>query len=548
MKWPWKTKPSAFEAEYDAVKALPEPEREPRAEVSNWTDPPSYSESEAPINPPIDRVNRQTPWARPPMIDKFPVILGQNLTGQSLSSAMRLCNSGFRYQYVDLIDELLENDPDTRAVVRARVIGVACGRYEVQPAKLPESASEAERDIAKQIADDYSLDFYNIPCLAQRLQQLAWADIYGVSGHEIIWEHPKADRWEPIDWAFIHSRRLNYMNPTSWDLYVYDQGLVGPGSDYMGPTVGVYGLPIAKYPGKFIVHTPSLSGQYPTRDGEARYIAFYMLLKRMVVRCSAQDFERVIRPWVIGYFNRQMLEGQTAPFADKADIAALNDSLDAFGTGSMNWAALPNSVKVELLRAVSALSVTDFLGFLNRAIAKSLLGQAFTTEPGPNGNMATAEVADKNTTKILVYSSGTLCDTLRRDFAMPWMRLNRPALSRHFCPRHVANVEDLPSPAELVKMAKDMAMMDAPVDLRDLSQRTTVKLADSNDPDALRSRMISPQYGPNPAESGEPVNTAIANKSAVSDAKPQLAEVKNLHPKSNSAPTGAASPKAENKD
>jgi len=512
MKWPWSKKPSAFEAEYDAVKKLPDPNNQ--LVGPSWWEGRGYESDAAPIIPTLERVNKQTGFARPPIIDRFPVLIGQNLTGQYLSSAMRLCNSGYRYQYVDVIDELLENDPDTRAVVRARVLGVASGRYEVQPAELPGSATDAERKLAQTVADRYELDFRNIPCLTQRLQQLAWADIYAVAAHEIMWEHPDSKTWCIEDLSFIHSRRLNYTNPVTWDLHVYDQGLVGPGSDYMGPTVGVYGLPVAKYPGKFITHTPSLSGQYPTRDGEARYIAYYMLLKRMVVRCTGQDFERLLRPWVVGYFNRQMAEGQDAPFADYKDIAALNDALDAFGSGSMNAAALPNSVKVEILRAVTALSADQFLAFLNRSIAKSLIGQAFTTEPGPNGNLATAEVADKNTTKILIYSASCLCDTLRRDLAVPWLRLNYPNLSRVYAPRHVVSVDDLPTPQELAKIVKDMAECDLPIDGKDVAQRTTLKLTDPNDATAIRTRMLSPQYGPNPAESGEAPNTAIGVKNA----------------------------------
>lgn len=502
--WPFKRE-TAFERELAEVKAMPDVTALATGIETLYGAP--TAELSPPIVPPVPVINDQSVFARPPQIDRFPVIIGANLNAQYVSSAFRLCNSGWRYQYVDLLDELLENDPDTRAVVRARILGVACGRYSVEPAILGDDASDAEREIAQELANEFEVEFNNIPFRTQRIQQLAWADWYGLSGLEIKWAHPSASKWEVADLSFIHSRRINLSNPTSWDVYIYDQGLVGPGSEYMGPTVGVYGLPVAKYPGKFLIHSPSLSGQYPTRDGEGRYVAFFMLMKRMVTRCSAQDFERTVRPWVVGYFNRKLQEGHDTPLADKLDIQLLEAALGALGAGSMNSAALPNSVKIELLKAAAAMSAVEFLGFLNKSIAKALLGQAFTTEPGANGNLATAEVADKNTSKILEYSVNALCDTIRFGLCVPWLSLNHPGLSRRFAPRIVGNVSDLPKPELLMKMASQATEMDMPVDMDDLSARTTIKLLAKDDVTGRRTRCVTAKAGPNPPEDGQPIET-----------------------------------------
>jgi len=506
MKWPFRRRENAFERELAAVKALPETTALATGIEQLYGAP--TAELSPPLVPPVPVINDQSVFARPPQIDRFPVIIGANLTAQYVSSAFRLCNSGWRYQYVDLLDELLENDPDARAVVRARILGVACGRYSVEPAELGDNATDTERDLAKTVASQFEVGFKNIPFLRQHIQQLAWADWYGLSGLEIKWEHPTSSQWDIAGLSFIHSRRLNLSNPTSWDVYIYDQGLVGPGSEYMGPTVGVYGLPVAKYPGKFVIHAPSLSGQYPTRDGEGRYVAFFLLMKRMVTRCSAQDFERTVRPWVVGYFNRKLQEGHETPLADKLDIALLEAALGALGAGSMNSAALPNSVKIELLKAAAAMSATEFLEFLNKSIAKALLGQAFTTEPGANGNLATAEVADKNTSKILEYSVGALCDTMREYMAVPWLSLNHPGLSRRFAPRIIGNVGDLPTPKELMAMAVQATEMDIPVDMDDLSTRTHLKILEKDDEVGRRTRCVTAKAGPNPPEENAPVDGA----------------------------------------
>jgi phage gp29-like protein len=259
-----------------------------------------------------------------------------------------------------------------------------------------------------------------------------------------------------------------------------------------------------------------------------------MLLKRMVERATAQDFERVIRPWVVGYFNRKNQEGKELPVADKLDIALLQSALQALGSGSMNSAALPNSVKIELLKAAAAMSAAEFLSFLNRSIAKALLGQAFTTEPGPNGNMATAEVADKNTGKILEYSVDALCDTLRAYMAVPWLQLNHPGVSKRFAPRIVGNVSDLPKPAELMTMAAQGARIDMPIDIDDLAARTHLKILEADDTTGRRTRIVSEKAGPNPTDDGEPL------QQKTDGAKPEPGKLVPINGKPNAAPSVAA--------
>ena len=454
-----------------------------RSQITNIDQAITDTTPKSPVVLPSMPVERpQDIIARPPIIDRFPIVIGQNLTGQYVSSAMRLCNSGWRYQYVDLLNELLEVDPDARGPVRARILGVACGRHEVLPADIPKD--DADFDLAKEIATRYGEQFKTIPKLQQRTAQLLWGDIYGVSASEMIWDRDGSD-WNLIGLSHIHSRRLNYPNPTSWDLYVYDQGLVGPGMDYMGPTTGVFGLRISQFPGKFCVHTPALNGDYPTRDGEGRFIIYNMLFKRMLMRATAQDFERVIKPRVLGYFNRRLDAGTDRSIATPEDEQMLQAVCTALASGGLLSGQLPDSTKVEILKDAAAMSATEWLNFLVRGYAKSLIGQSFTTEPGANGNLATAEQAAKDTQKIFKYSARCLCDTLEEDVARIWMQLNYPDAPRRLMPRHNLVIDEAPDPQTLLKMvgegSHNMPEFARRVDMDDLGERAGVKLLDEED-------------------------------------------------------------------
>lgn len=445
-------------------------------------------------SPPVPKEPERALVAGPPVIDRYPTVIGASLTGQYLSAAYRLCATGWRYQYVDLINELLEHDPHTRGVARQRLLSVAAARVSITAPKLPKN--HPDFDLAQEVAESFQYVFESIPARVQALHQLNWGVAYGLGGAEISWERTD-EGWEPVELANIHSRRLNFSDPTSWDLYIYDQGLVGPGY-YMGPTTGPRGLRVADFPGKFIIHAPALNGDYPTRDGEARYVGFYMLLKRMVVRATSQDFERVIRPWVVAYFNRERKQGEP-PIATKTDIEDAESAAKALGAGALNSVALPDSVKIEILRAVAQMNAGEFLSFLNREISKGWLGQAFTTEPGANGNFATATVAEKATLRICQYDGHCLGDTLKRDLAGPWFRLNYPGLNRKLCPDVDVIVESLLSPDEIMKLAAQGTSIDMPVDIDRLGTATGLPLVGKTDEDARRTRMVAAGKGETPA-------------------------------------------------
>lgn len=455
--------------------------------------------------PPVHVPLPQDVIARPPVIDKYPIVIGQNLTGSYVSSAMRLCTQGWRYAFVDLLNELLEADPDARGVVRARVLGVACGRHDVLPADIKKDDPDYER--AKEVAQEYGEQFKSIPKLQQRTAQLLWGDIYGVSGSEIIWDL-NGRNWELCGLSHIHSRRLNYPDPSTWDIHIYDQGLVGPGLDYMGPTTGAFGLRVSRFPGKFIIHTPALNGDYPTRDGEGRYIAYALLFKRMLTRCTVQDFERVIKPRVIGYFNRRLAEGTTRSIANPEDEEMLDAVVRALAAGGLISGTLPDSTKVDVIKQVSDMKIGDFMDFLVRGFAKSMLGQSFTTEPGPNGNLATAEQAAKDTQKLFRYSSRCLCDTFEEDSARVWMALNHPDAPRRLLPRHMLYVDELPSPEQYAQMVGGLASklpeVQRRVDIDDLGEKTGIKILSEEEAREMWSQPANlPKLTPPDTENGE---------------------------------------------
>ena len=412
-----------------------------------------------------------------PIIDRTPIIIGSNLTLSYLASAFRNCTYGLRYQFVDLLSELIEHDPHARGVTRQRVIPIASAKLQVLPAALPEGHKDFE--LAQSLCNEVEAMLRAIPRWSATLFSLAWGIITGLSAAEIEWT--RSDKWRPKAIHAIHSRRLNYSNPTTWDLHVWDQGLVGPGMSYMGPTTGVYGLRMADYPCKFIIHAPTLSGEYPTRDGEGRYIASYLMIKRMVVRAVGQDFERTIRPLIVGYFSRNEEKDTPVP-ASTLDIQKLDAATKAIGLGSLNSATLPDACKIEILKGASTMDAEKFLLFLDGQTSKGALGQDYTTQPGKTGARSASEVAERGTLRISIYDARAICDTLERDLVAAIVHLNYPGLE-HLCPSLTLNVNEDLSASELASLAVKLASVSIPWSKKDLAERAGAKLVDKDDED-----------------------------------------------------------------
>jgi hypothetical protein len=224
------------------------------------------------------------PW---PSVEKYPVIIGSNLTFQYASSAMRSAMGGYRRNFVDLVCELLDHDPDTFNAINKRVLSIASARVELEAADPADATSV---DVCERIKKLHK----GIDGRVEAMARLQWGVIFGVAAEELLWRPQLDDNGSPTGklelygTLMIHSRRLGYPDPSKWKLCIWDQG------PYDDSHSTIWGLGLSDIPNKFAVHSPSMRADYPTREGVGRILVTYMMLKRMVLRATAQDFERFI--------------------------------------------------------------------------------------------------------------------------------------------------------------------------------------------------------------------------------------------------------------
>jgi phage gp29-like protein len=443
------------------------------------------------------------PW---PSIDRYPVILGSNVTITYIANIFRICLTGYRREYCDLLDDLLERDPHTYAVIAQRVHAVTGSRLQLIAAPT-EVGSENEKR-AEIIRLSVERRLHKIAELQKALSLMQWAGLYyAVGAAEINWQRETVEDaeldgegWQPAMLHWIHSRRLNYPEPNSWSVRIWDQGGVMssvPGDD---PTGQFFGIKPEMFPGKFIIHTPTVRGNYPTRDGLGRETAFWSALKLMGARGASNYIERFGKPWVAGYYSTS--NGSTGPGSEGAhriatteDVQALEAAAGALGIGSLSGATLPDSTKLDIFGPAAStpgrqLFHKQFIDLCNEEISKAVLGQSDTTTAGPNGSRAATETRKEGTKELYRYDAACLQDTLERGL-IKWITLLNFPGEEHLTPRLLIQVGEEPSLDALLERAIKAAEAGAPVDADMICEEAGIPVIPKPDPQKMLDDQIA---------------------------------------------------------
>ena len=483
--------------------------------------------------PPVATTVRSDALAPWPLIDRFPLVQGQSLTSQYLASVYRLATTGYRQQFVDLLNELLEHDPHLFSVIQKRILSTANGRLDVTSAELPDG--DPDKDLADEIRDLVIRELGRIPDMAQSLAGLLWGVYYGVSAAEIFWTRD-SDGWHVQRLGFIHSRRLSYPDQQAWDLYVWDQGQVyGWGQNFNQPTNrATFGLRVADYPGKFIVFAPQLRGDYPTRDGTGREVAQWSIFKRVGARGAVEYLERFAKPYQdVTYTTTDTGKPREA---DKDDIALASQIAAAIGPGSGSFAAHADSIKIEPKSPDAGkpkITWPEWIAICDAQISKAILGGTLGTDVGKGGgNRSLGEVQERGEVDLEQYDANVLAEAFRRDIITWIVRLNRPE-AMHLIPRVAVHVDTDPDPDSLADLATKLTKIGAPVDLEALSDQTGIKLVPNPDPSKPRRTFMCDVTDPTQVDDSLISDAAKAQKQQAVDAQNALAQAKAQNPAPN---------------
>ena len=427
------------------------------------------------------------PW---PAVDRYPNIIGSGLTLQYISSVVRLCLTGYRQQYVDLLEELISLDPHAFSVIQKRVLAVGQGKVEFCAPKAEDLPDEGERAIAADVAQWVMSEINQIPDLTGAVTQLAWGLYYAVAAVEKKLVRRDDGSIGITSLEFIHYRRLAYPDPFKWDLYVWDQGLVLGPQYGLAPTQGTYGLNIESIRDKFIVHVPQVCGSYPTRDGLGREIIYWMAIKHIASRYAPQYLERFAIPFADVEFNTKGETDENGKSSDHPRVASTEDINNAtqaaknVGSGALSDWVHPDSVKLVFSKpdGTPALTFEGWTQLCDSQMSKGVSGGTLTTEvTSSGGNRALGQTQKQGEVKLTEYDAGRMAATLKRDVG-DFLVENNPkyaGLPRRLFPMCVVHVNDDPDPDVVIERAAKGANAGLPVDSDAIAKMTRLPLVEN---------------------------------------------------------------------
>ena len=344
----------------------------------------------------------------PPIVDKYPIVLGPYLNPAAVSSALRLAERGYMRRQSDILTELRETVTHLQSELSKREKAIAGVGYTITPANTPGMGKRAARDAAK-ISDYVQRRFDEVADLDDDIEHLAGAIYYGRSASEIAWG--RDNRGVCIDTIHdVQPKRLSYA--ADWRIHLYDEA----GND-RDPKLGMYpGVDIrATWPDRFIIHEPRTMGaEVPTRQGLGRVLIWAGMFWKWSTRDWMQFAELYAKPWRIGTYPKG---------ADERDIAILKAGL--LSLSGLTTAVFPEGCKPEFIEPVRSGSIhTDLVSMWNAEMSKVIAGGTLQSETkGDGGNRALGEVHERNGQRIVMADGRSMNATVRRDLVRPLVRM-----------------------------------------------------------------------------------------------------------------------------
>lgn len=291
--------------------------------------------------------------------------------------------------------EELERDWQVFAQLQVRTLALQSCEWRVEPAGGGRKEAK-EADFVRRVLLEANFD--------QLSRDLMQAVLTGYKPVEVMWEASEGDVWvrefrgrRPSRFAFDMNgtlRLLTIENP-------YD------------------GEPVPER--KFIVWTYGGSDACPYGRGLGYQLYWPVWFKKNGVKFWMVFAEKFGSPTVIGKYPVGTTETEKEKLLEA--IAAVQQQ-----TGIR----VPDTMSIELLEAARTGAVTyeDLCNYFDRAIAKILLGQTLTSEPGTSGSYSLGRVHGDVRRDILKSDGDSMCETIGRTVVRWLVDYNFPAERR----------------------------------------------------------------------------------------------------------------------
>ena len=330
------------------------------------------------------------------------------ITPARLGSILRDAAEGNIAAYLTLAEEMEEKDLHYSSVLGTRKRAIS---------GLPivvEAASDESKDV--QIADAVR-DMVRMPEFLDARDELLDAIGKGFSVVELNWD-TTAKPWRPQNRRVVKQDEWDEEEGYIWRdprFFTFDKE-TGRKLRLLDEENSYDGMPLTRYPYRFMVHKPRLKCGLPIRGGLARLVAIGFMCKSYSIT-DWMAFAEV--------FGMPLRVGRYGSGATEDDIATLVSAVANIGTDAA--AVIPDSMRIDFEQAGNTsggdVLFKNLAEFWDKQISKAVLGQTASSEGTP-GQLGNNEAQDEVRADILESDAKQLDNTINRDLVKAFVDLN----------------------------------------------------------------------------------------------------------------------------
>jgi len=330
---------------------------------------------------------------------------------ENLSSILSEVGRGDIKRWANLCDRMVQLDGEIRADYVTRLAAVGAARWEMEPGPpTGDAAADAYAEQAMRFCEDQMRGLDDLSVYAMELLDAVGVSI-AVSEIDYRWtgSHFGIERLRNV-----HQSRLRF--GPDWSPRLVD----------FGGKRDLAGVPLAAYPGKFVVHQPREVATHPSMGGVLRACAWPYLFKRWATQFWVQGAERFAWPNVLGTVPRNTPE---------AARQKLQSTLESWT--SEHVAVLDEGTVAKMIESTvkDAGTWRDLIAHLNGEFGKAILGSVDQSAPSEIGAWKAVESRKATTVDSRqAMDEMQLASTWRRD-VLTWLcRYNAHLFGGHVPP------------------------------------------------------------------------------------------------------------------
>lgn len=353
--------------------------------------------------------------------------IGGGITPATLSTIIQEADYGDIRRLIDTFNTYKQKDAHLQSILLTSEEAVAGLDWALV---LPEKAKARDKRAMEWCEEQLR----KVDGLSRLLAHQASSRAYMFSVSETLWTK-ESGRVVPIGFEYHAHRRFAFRQSDA-RLVWRDDNMPNDGVDFR-----------EKFPGKFIVSQPRVTGDVAQREGLIRVLLWAALFRNWDLADWMKLAEIAWKPWRLGSFEKE---------AAQEDIDNLTDILEGLTSSGVGVHPIGTKVDVKWPTGGSGgrSAHSELFERIAAEMSKVVLGQTLTTEQGNTGSHALGNVQNEVRKDLREATARHVAADITRDLIAPMVRMNfGPAVA---VPSFVLLTEDA---EDIEKIAKAVSLL-----------------------------------------------------------------------------------------